>query len=229
MHKHNIEVPAIESFARPRTRREILKLAAVGLGAAAGASLMPKAASAQTGNTDLDILNFALTIEYFESEVFYPAALNAGILSDNSAAVVGQIAEIEVVHRDALISAIESLGGVPVERPQFVVPDYVLADEATFLNTALQQEITDVGALLGAAPMIVSPDVLAAAGAIAGSEGENVVALRNLLGIVPPANEAFPAALTTDEVLAAVAPFMGMASMPATGGVEDNQGSARAV
>lgn len=227
MEKHKVGALNLGGLAQPRTRREILKLAAVGLGAAAGANLMPKAASAQTGNTDLDILNFALTIEYFESEVFYPAALNAGILSDNSAAVIGQIAEIEVVHRDALISVIQSLGGVPVERPQFVVPDYVLADEVTFLNAALQQEITDVGAFLGAAPMIVSPDVLAAAGAIAGSEGENVVAVRNLLGIVPPANEAFPAALSMDEVLAAVAPFMGMGSMPATGEVVPEAGHAR--
>ena len=38
-----------------------------------------------------------------------------------------------------------------------------------------------------------------------------------LLGVVPYANEAFPKALTLDEVSAAVAPFMG-GQMMSTGG-----------
>jgi hypothetical protein len=38
-----------------------------------------------------------------------------------------------------------------------------------------------------------------------------------LLGVVPYANEAFPEALTLDEVSAAVAPFMG-GEMLSTGG-----------
>src|SRR3712207_8882066 len=40
-----------------------------------------------------------------------------------------------------------------------------------------------------------------AAGSIAGVEGEHVVAVNYLLGVTPPANVAFPAALTQDEVL----------------------------
>jgi len=79
--------------------------------------------------------------------------------------------------------------------------------------------LDSVGAYLGAAPLISSPDILAAAGSIAGIEGEHVVAINWLLGVVPYANEAFPEALTLDEVSAAVAPFMG-GEMLSKGGPE---------
>ena len=206
---------------RPRTRREVLKFAALGLGAAAGASLLSREASAQTTTgavSDLDILNFLLPNEIFESQVFYPAALDAGILSGAAYEVVAQIQEIEVVHANALAEAIVGLGGTPVEAPQFMVPEEVLVSQQAFLEAALVQEQKDVGANLGLGPMIQSPDILAAAGALNGAEAENVTAIKNLLGFVPPANEAFPAALTRDEVLAILAPYMGMGTMMETGG-----------
>jgi rubrerythrin len=219
MSKRSIAVPDAVGLSRPRTRREFLgALAAAGAGATVGSTFLTGKASAQSGSSDIDILNFALTIEYFESEEFYPTALKAGILSGDARAVVSQLVDIEVQHRDALIALIKNLGGEPVEKPQFVLPDSIFASEAAFLQAALTQEQTDVGAFLGAAPMIQNPDVLAAAGAIAGVEGENVVAVKNLLGVVPPANEAFPAALTQDQVLAVLAPFLGMGAMMDTGG-----------
>ncbi|QIN79081.1 hypothetical protein GBA65_11735 [Rubrobacter marinus] len=218
--RREAEKPEVGALARPRTRREIMKLAALGLGAAAGTSLFAKKASAQTTGvvSDLDILNFLLPNEIFESQVFYPAALDAGILSGAAYDVVAQIQEIEVVHAAALADAIVSLGGTPVEAPEFMVPEAVLASQQAFLEAALVQEQKDVGANLGLGPMIQSPDILAAAGAINGAEAENVTAIKNLLGVVPPANEPFPAALTQDEVLAILAPYMGMGSMMETGG-----------
>ena len=219
MHE-KVETQEMGALYRPRTRREIMKLAALGLGAAAGTSLLPGKAFAQTTGvaSDLDILNFALTNEIFEAEVFYPAALQAGILSGEAYEVIAQIQEIEVIHRDVLAEAIVGLGGTPVEAPQFMVPEEILASQQAFLEAALVQEQKDVGANLGLGPMIQSPDILAAAGAISGAEAENLTAIKNLLGFVPPANEAFPAALTQDQVLAILAPFMGMGTMMETGG-----------
>ena len=210
------------ALSRPRTRREIMKLAALGLGAAAGGSFFTRKASAQTTGvvSDIDILNFALTNEIFESQVFYPAALQAGILTGAAYDVIAQIQEIEVVHAAVLTDAIVSLGGTPVAAPQFMVPDEVLASQQAFLEAALVQEQKDVGANLGLGPMIQSPDILAAAGAISGSEAENLTAIKNLLGFSPPADEAFPAALTQDEVLAILAPYMGMGTMMETGGAK---------
>jgi len=231
MNNRSVDVSGMEALARPRSRKEFFKvLGAAGIGAAVGSTLMTRGAVAQEGGaaSDIEILNFLLPNEIFEAEVFYPAALEAGILSSEAEAVVSQLVETEVAHRDAIRAAIESLGGTPVEAPEFMVPEYVLASEQAFLEVALQQEIKDVGANLGLAPLIQSPDILAAAGAIAGAEGENVVAFKNLLGIVPPANEAFPAALTQDEVLAILAPFLGMGGMMDTGGQAPAYGTGKA-
>lgn len=238
-----VDASRFEAARDPRSRGEFFRvLAAAGLGIAAGSALLTRDASAQAyggyqydsaaapvagTNMDLEILNFALANEIFEAEVFYPAALNAGILSGDAYTVVAQIQAIEVAHRDALAAAILSLGGTPAPAQQFMIPDGVLADQQTFLGYALEQEIKDVGLNLGAAPMITSPEILAAAGAISGSEGENVVAVKNLLGVVPPANEAFPAAFTQEQVLAVLAPYMGMGTMPSTGGAT-NKGGPRA-
>ena len=247
MDKHApIDVSRFEAVEHPRSRKEFFRvLAAAGLGVAAGTTLLTREASAQTYggqyqyaggqyatgaaaaptgvNMDLEILQLALANETFEAEVFYPAALNAGILSGAAYTVVAQIAAIEVAHRDALAAAITSLGGTPAVTQQFVVPEGVLVDQATFLQAALEQEVKDVGLNLGAAPMITSPAILAAAGAISGAEGENVVAVKNLLGIVPPANEAFPAAFTQEQVLAVLAPYLA-ASAGAGAGAGANAG-----
>lgn len=210
-----IDVPGAEALARPRSRKDFLKyLAVAGAGATAVAGLAPGKAGAQAGG-DIDIANFALTLEYLESE-FYAQGLNAGILSGDVLPYVEATLEHENAHVEALIGLIQQFGGTPVAKPQFMFGD-ALSSQSAFLNTAATLEITGVGAYLGAAPMISSPDVLAAAGSIAGVEGEHVVAINYLLGVTPPANMAFPEALSQDAVLAAVAPFMGGA-MPDTGG-----------
>ncbi|MDQ3317650.1 MAG: ferritin-like domain-containing protein, partial [Actinomycetota bacterium] len=167
---------------------------------------------------DVDIANFALTLEYLEAE-FYGLALDAGVLSGDALAVVENLFDHETQHVDAIIGLLEGAGATPVAKPEFVFPPDSLASQAGVLELANVLEPTGVGAYLGAGPLIQSPDILAAAGSIEGVEGEHVVAVRNLLGIVPPADEAFPAALTMDEVLAAVAPFI-MGGMMETGGEE---------
>ncbi len=218
MDKHTINVPGAEEFAsRPRSRRDFFKaLAAAGVGAAAGSVLLSRTASAQS--TDVDIANFALTLEYLEAE-FYSLALDAGVLSGDALAVVEELFEHESAHVDAIIGLLEGAGATPVEKPEFVFPPESLASQAGVLELANVLEPTGVGAYLGAGPLIKSPDILAAAGSIEGVEGEHVVAIRWLLGLVPFANEAFPQAITMDEVLAAVAPFI-MGGMMETGGQE---------
>ena len=218
MEKHTINVPGVEEFARPRSRRDFFKaLAFAGVGAAAGSAILSREASAQQGGGDVGIANFALTLEYLEAE-FYSLALDAGVLSGDALAVVENLASHEQQHVDAIIGLLESAGATPVEKPQFVFPDGAFSSQGSILDLAITFEPVGVGAYLGAAPIIQSPDILAAAGSIAGVEGEHVVAVNWLLGNIPWANEAFPAALTKDEVLAAVAPFIVGGTMD-TGGV----------
>ena len=219
MDRQKINVPgAAELAARPQSRRDFFKsLAVAGAGAAGAAAVFAPKANAQSGGGDIEIANFALTLEYLEAE-FYTLAVDAGVLSGSALGVVTNLRDHELAHVDAIIALIEKFGGAPVAKPQFTFPDSALASQASVLETAITLEPVGVGAYLGAAPLIQSPEVLAAAGSIAGVEGEHVVAVNNLLGILPPAQEAFPAALTKDEVLAAVAPFMGMGEMMDTGG-----------
>jgi hypothetical protein len=217
MENHTINVPAAEEFARPRTRRDFFKaLAVAGAGATAGSMLLSRKASAQTN--DVDIANFALSLEYLEAD-FYARALDAGVLSGDALGVVTNLADHEAQHVKAITDLLNSAGATPVAEPTFTYPADAFSSQASILDLAATFEPVGVGAYLGAAPLISSPDILAAAGSIAGVEGEHVVAVNWLLGVVPYAGEAFPAAMTQDEVLAAVAPFMG-GSMPGTGGVE---------
>jgi hypothetical protein len=215
MKNHTIDVPGTQELARPRSRRDFFKsLAVAGAGATAASMLLSKEASAKTD--DVDIANFALTLEYLEAE-FYALAVNSGVLSGDALGVVENLASHEAQHVTALKDLLESVGATPVEKPNFTFPEDAVTSEASILDLAATLEPVGVGAYLGAAPLISSPDILAAAGSIAGVEGEHVVAVNWLLGVVPYANEAFPKALTLDEVSAAVAPFMG-GKMMSTGG-----------
>jgi rubrerythrin len=215
MENHTIDVPGAQQFAQPRSRRDFFKsLAVAGASATAASMLLSKEASAQTD--DVDIANFALTLEYLEAD-FYAMAVDSGVLSGDALGVVENLADHEAQHVTALKDLLESVGATPIEKPTFTFPEDAVTSEASILDLAATLEPVGVGAYLGAAPLISSPDILAAAGSIAGVEGEHVVAVNWLLGVVPYANEAFPKALTLDEVSAAVAPFMG-GTMMSTGG-----------
>lgn len=217
MEKQTINVPGVEEFVQPRTRRDFFKaLAVASVGAAAGTTLITSEAFAQGGG-DADIFNFALTLEYLERE-FYQKALDAGVLSGPALGVVTNLRDHEAAHVDAITAALQGAGATPVAKPEFTFPPDALSSQASVLNLAATLEPVGVGAYLGAGPMIQSPDLLEAAGTIAGVEGDHVVAVNNLLGVVPPANTAFAKALTKDEVLAAIAPFLGMGGGGASGG-----------
>ncbi len=241
MNKQTINVPDVEGFARPRTRMDFLKaLAAASVGAVAGSALLAGNADAQTyggggggaapaapAGGDLEIANFALTLEYLEYE-FYLRAVDSGVLSGDALAAVTMLRDTEGAHVDALIGLITENGGTPVAEPTFTFPADAFSSQESILNLAFTFEPVGVGAYLGAGTMIQAAPVLAAAASIAGVEGEHVVTVGNLIGVVPPANTAFPAALTQDEVLAAVAPFIGMGSMMDTGGEQPAASSGKA-
>ena len=69
MDKQVVNVPEASALAQPRTRKDFFKsLAVAGLGAAAGASALTSRASAQGAGGDVEIANFALTLEYLETQ-----------------------------------------------------------------------------------------------------------------------------------------------------------------
>jgi hypothetical protein len=154
---------------------------------------------------DIEILNFALTLEYLEA-AFYEQALEQAKLSSEVKGLAESFGEQEAEHVTGLTGAIEDLGGKPVEAPGVDFGDAFSSEDA-FLKTAITFEDLGVSAYNGAGPMISSKDLLATAGAIVQVEGRHAAAVRFAAG-EDPAPEAFDPTLSVDEVTKAVQPFL---------------------
>ncbi|MDQ3723460.1 MAG: ferritin-like domain-containing protein [Actinomycetota bacterium] len=163
-------------------------------------------ALAESGGGDVDILNFALTLEYLETEFYVLAAKQVKGLSDYESKLTKELRDNESEHVDALAATIKKLGGKAVAKPEF---DFggAFGNRATYLKTANTLEDTGVSAYNGAAPMIKSAEVLGAAGSIVQVEGRHASLIR-LVRNKPPAPEAFDKASDMDAVLSAVKPFI---------------------
>jgi rubrerythrin len=163
-------------------------------------------AIAQEGGGDVDVLNFALTLEYLEA-TFYGRAIGKGRnLSSDTRRLVREIHANETAHVEALRSTIKQLGGRAVEAPKVGFGD-VFTNERTFLQLAQTLEDTGVSAYNGAAPQIRSTEVLAAAGSIVQLEARHAALIR-LMRDETPAPAAFDPALDKQNVLDAVTPFI---------------------
>lgn len=158
---------------------------------------------AADGGGDLEILNFALTLEYLESAFYKEAKSRAGASGDLRA-LIDLIAADEDAHVKALTGTIKELGGKPVKAPMVEFP---YSDTKGFLKLAQTFEDTGVSAYNGAAPSIKSKEVLTAAGSIVQVEARHAAAIRLQNG-QPPAPDAFDPALDMDQVLEAVKPFI---------------------
>jgi hypothetical protein len=159
-------------------------------------------AFAQSSGGDVDILNFALTLEYLEAD-FYKRGQKLGLSSDVKA-LAAEFGDHESQHVDALTQTIQKLGGTPAPMPKFAFP---FKDEASFLKLAQTLEDTGVGAYNGAGPSIQSKEVLAAAGSIVQVEARHAAAIR-LQNNATPAPGAFDQALDMQTVLEAVKPLI---------------------
>jgi hypothetical protein len=160
-------------------------------------------AFAQSGGGDLDILNFALTLEYLEA-AFYKEGLKTANLSGTAKKLATEIGDHETQHVDALTQTIKKLGGKPVQAPGVTFP---FKDQKSFLMLAQVFEDTGVSAYNGAAPAIKSKEVLGAAGSIVQVEARHAAAIRFLNG-ADPSPDAFDKTLSSKQVLKAVKPFI---------------------
>ena len=164
--------------------------------------------AAQTEFTsDVDVLNYALTLEHLEA-AFYQLVPDfefgedgfGNSITDN----LTTIGEHETAHVETLTAVISDLGGEPVEAAEY---DFGVTDSVGFLATAAAVENLGVQAYDGAAASIESVDLLLAAGGIVAVEARHAAYLNLLNGEIP-----FPAAvetpLTPDEVLEIAGPFI---------------------
>mgnify|MGYP001792132354 CR=1 FL=1 len=189
-------------------RRNFVKRVGVtGLGVAATAMLGSKLMNAQetadaltTSFTDVDILNFALNLEFLEAEFYLMATYGTtlqkfGILNANQvsgpttggkmvdfsksafAFVASGLRTDEVAHVELLLA---TLGSSAVKKPAINLDGlgYGYANVNDFLKLGRQFEDTGVSAYLGAAPLIQNKTYLAAAGAILGTEAQHSGSVR---------------------------------------------------
>ena len=189
-----------------QTRSEVLAKGALAVGSIYGATMVGpyvRRALAMSGGGDAEILNFALTLEYLEAK-FYEEAKTRAKAGGDLKSLVDLIAEDEQQHVEALTATIKQLGGKPVAAPKFKF-DY--SGTGGFLKLAQTFEDTGVSAYNGAAPMIKSKEVLAAAGGIVQVEARHAAAIA-LQNKAEPAPAAFDTPLDEKQVLKAVEPLL---------------------
>lgn len=196
------------NFRDDHLRRNFLRAAAViGVGSSmAAATLGDRRASAEPAASDLEILNYALTLEHLEAE-FYAQGIQGGALSGRDLELVEPIGEHEKEHVKVLTQTIKDLGGTPVEKPEFVFPDGTFTDKMTFLSTASAFEELGVTAYHGQVARVKDAELLAAAASIAGVESRHAAVVADLLGEDPFPN-AFEKSMTSTQVLDAAGKFI---------------------
>jgi hypothetical protein len=159
---------AMQSFAKVGGR---LALAAIPL---ALGGMFKKAYGQSTPAVILDVLQFALTLEYLEAEFYTKGVAAAGLIPAGNVAGFTTIRNHENAHVTFLRSAITAAGATPVAKPTF---DFsagngsntgpfanVFTSYATFLAVAQTFEDTGVRAYKGQAGNLMSNnDVLTAA------------------------------------------------------------------
>ncbi len=174
-----------------------------------GAFSIRQMAAAQELTSDLDVLNYALTLEHLE-HAFYRDGIG---LFDFGTDGFGQsintnvaaIRDHEAGHVATLTEVVTSLGGTPVAEQVYNFTDAYASIDG-FLATAAALENTGVSAYDGAAQFLTNPDLLTAAGSIVAVEARHASYL-NLIIDESPFPAAFESPLTMDEVLEIAGPF----------------------
>lgn len=208
----NLVVPNMATVEiRGFTRSAFLLRSTLAAGAVYGGSVVGpfvKQAFAQNGETegDVEILNFALTLEVLEQTYYQEALRQVGGLGGEVQSLAAEIEANESEHVDTLTATIQDLGGQPAQAPEFDFGE-AFQSEDSFLELAQTFEDTGVSAYNGAAPMISAKEVLAAAGSIVQVEGRHAGLIRLQRG-EEPAPVAFDETLDQQEVMDAVQPFI---------------------
>jgi hypothetical protein len=180
------------------SRADFLRKATVGGAALVGALAAAPASSAQSKG-DVDILNYALTLEYVQA-AFYTEAEQAGELRGKAARAAAVVGPVERAHVKAFRKA---LGRAAVKKPTFNFQG-VTEDQDKFLETAVAFEDLAVAAYKAKAPELKSPALLAVAVAIHSVEARHAAWMRRLVGILPAA-KPFDDAIEEPEIRRIVA------------------------
>lgn len=159
--------------------------------------------------TDVDVLNYALTLEHLEYSFYRDGigqfAFGSDPFGNSIDAYLAAIRDHEGAHVDTLTSVISDMGGKPVAEATY---DFGYGnDPTTFLMTAAALENTGVSAYDGAGQFIKDADLLTAAGGIVAVEARHASYLNLITGTLP-FPEAFEQAKSPDEILKIAGPLI---------------------
>lgn len=244
-----IEFNADELTTQTARRRFLSKLAMT-VGAVALTPMIMKGlgiggmlAAQSTGETepnltDVDILNYALSLEYLEATFYLransvdalPAGATVAAIDPDGMGSPGTIPGLSGImapspstlnvpaffrsvrdHEITHVLALQAgLGTSALSRPAFAFNfGSAFASASSFMNTALALEDTGVTAYLGQSNNIDSVSYLGTAGSILGVEAEHAATVRLLLGMpVTPNDASFDMPRTSAEVLAIASGFI---------------------
>ena len=149
------------------------------LGAIPGAAFASSKGSVRAAS-DVDILNFALTLEYLEA-AFYAEALKKGALKGPTLAFAKVVAKDEAQHVAFLKTRARHEGR---EEAEVRLQGHHGRHE-DFQSTAIVLEDTGVSAYAGAAPMISNKKTLSAALSVHSVEARHAAWIRNIVGMNP--------------------------------------------
>jgi rubrerythrin len=161
--------------------------------------------------SDVDILNFALTLEHLEA-AFYTEVVASGRFSGTVLGYLTTIKSHELAHVATLTAVIKQFGGTPVPA-QMHYNFGMLNSAAAMLALAERLEGTGMAAYTGAAGLITNDKnratLIAAAGSIEQVEARHYATIRMLLEETP-APAAIGPIYTVAEVQTIVKPILGM-------------------
>jgi Ferritin-like domain len=168
------------------------------------AAATPAAAvPASSSGGDLAIVNYALTLEYLESQ-FYAKVVRSGLFHGATLSLLKSFGEEENEHVMALKGVAKSLG-TPAAVP---VGKFPLTSAAAVTKLAGAVENLGAAAYLGQAAHIQSKEILAAALSIHTIEARHAATFNTLLKLSPTPDGAFAKPMTMAQVLAVVKPFI---------------------
>ena len=197
------------------TRKDFLLGTLAGGGAALAALVLAEPGKAQS-TTDVEILNYALTLEYLQAAFYTEAERRGALRTDLARRTTRVLGAVERAHVKALRDV---LGAAAVAKPSF---DFggVTEDEDAFIKTGVAFEDLAAAAYKGQAYRIESPALLAAAISIHTVEARHAAWIRYLAG-APPASSAIDEPKSMPEVRRLVASTGFIVESPSTQSQEE--------